>query len=204
MSLPRRLSGLCIPAMRLSPPVIVVLPAAIGAAANIFVVPGARGMAGGALALLMILIAAVDARRYVIPDQLTAASLIIGCAHAVIVATDGIATELAQAAWRAAVLAGIFWSLRSAYRHLRGRDGMGLGDVKLAGVAGVWLDWPMIPIAIEIAALAGLTAYLTRHLLARKPMHLTGKLPFGLFFAPAIWLAWLFQSLLFVPPLSSF
>jgi leader peptidase (prepilin peptidase) / N-methyltransferase len=130
--------------------------------------------------------------------------LIIGCAHAAIGAADEIAIALVQAAGRGAVLAGILWSLRIVYRHLRGRDGMGLGDVKLGGVAGVWLDWPMIPVAIEIAALACLTAYVTKHLLARKSIQLTGKMPFDLFFAPAIWLGWLLQSVLFAPRLSSF
>jgi hypothetical protein len=38
-------------------------------------------------------------------------------------------------------------------------EGIGLGDVKLTGVAGVWLDWRMIPIATEFVAIAGLTAY---------------------------------------------
>ena len=42
---------------------------------------------------------------------------------------------------RGAVLALLFLGLRALYRRLRGRDGIGLGDVKLAGVAGAWLDW---------------------------------------------------------------
>jgi hypothetical protein len=32
--------------------------------------------------------------------------------------------------------------------------------------------------------------------MARRPIRLTSKLPFGLFFAPAIWLAWVIQSLM--------
>ena len=204
MSLARRLSGLCISAPRSLSTGIAILTAVLGAAASVLAVSDARGVAGGALAVLMVSIAVVDARRYVIPDRLTVASLIIGCAHAAIGAADEIAIALVQAAGRGAVLAGILWSLRIVYRHLRGRDGMGLGDVKLGGVAGVWLDWPMIPVVIEIAALACLTAYVTKHLFARKSIQMTGKMPFGLFFAPAIWLGWLLQSVLFAPRLSSF
>jgi hypothetical protein len=44
-----------------------------------------------------------------------------------------------------------FWPLAamaipdlSSYQRLRGREGIGLGDAKLAGAAGVWLDWPSI------------------------------------------------------------
>ena len=54
------------------------------------------------------------------------------------------------------------------YRRIRGRDGIGLGDVKLAGVAGVWLDWWVLPVAIEIAALAALAVYAMRFLHGRN------------------------------------
>jgi leader peptidase (prepilin peptidase) / N-methyltransferase len=76
----------------------------------------------------------------------------------------------------------------------RGREGLGLGDVKLAAVAGVWLDWPAIPVAIEIAALTALAVYATGHILGRRRIHAATRLPFGLFLAPAVWLAWLLQS----------
>ena len=56
---------------------------------------------------------------------------------------------------RGAVLALLFLGLRVLYRRVRGRDGIGLGDVKLAGVVGAWLGWVTIPIAVEIAALVG-------------------------------------------------
>jgi leader peptidase (prepilin peptidase)/N-methyltransferase len=84
----------------------------------------------------------------------------------------------------------LFFALRVAYRRLRGREGIGLGDVKLAFVAGVWLGWTLIPVAIEIAAGAALLAYLTWRGLAKHPPEPAARLPFGLFFAPAIWLAW--------------
>ena len=70
----------------------------------------------------------------------------------------------------------------------------GLGDVKLAAAAGVWLDWPCIPVAIEIAAVAALAVYATAHVAGRRRIRAATRLPFGLFLAPAIWLAWLVQS----------
>jgi len=48
----------------------------------------------------------------------------------------------------------------------------------------------LIPLAIEIAAGAALLAYLTWRTLAKRPLEPAVLLPFGLFFAPAIWLAW--------------
>jgi leader peptidase (prepilin peptidase)/N-methyltransferase len=141
----------------------------------------------------MIAIAFVDARRFIIPDELTAAALALGFLHAAMQDSDSIVEALANASLRGATLAFAFLILRILYRRLRGCDGIGLGDVKLAGVAGVWLDWWLLPAVIEVAALAALAVYAVRYLLGRRSVRLM-RLPFGLFLAPAIWLGWLIGS----------
>jgi leader peptidase (prepilin peptidase)/N-methyltransferase len=110
--------------------------------------------------------------------------------------TDAIMQSLATAALRGTVLAAAFWGLRIAYGRLRGREGIGLGDVKLAGAAGVWLDWATMPVAVEIAALAALAVYAVRRFRGGRSVRRTIRLPFGLFFAPAIWIGWLLESML--------
>jgi leader peptidase (prepilin peptidase)/N-methyltransferase len=107
-----------------------------------------------------------------------------------------IVRAVALAAVRGTALALVFLGLRAAYARLRGREGMGLGDVKLAGAGGMWLSLPAIPIAIEIAALSALAAALLAWLRGRRRLHAATRLPFGLFLAPAIWLAWLVEVLL--------
>ena len=178
--------------------IMILVAWAGGIAASLILVPNALGVAGGGLAVLMIAIAIVDARRFIIPNELTAAALALGFLHAAI--HGPVVEALANAALRGAVLAVAFLSLRVLYRWIRGRDGIGLGDVKLAGVAGVWLDWWVLPVAIEIAALALLAVYAMRLLQGRASVRLMTKLPFGLFFAPAIWLGWLLESALFPIP----
>jgi leader peptidase (prepilin peptidase) / N-methyltransferase len=168
----------------------------IGSVASIVLVPDSRGAWGAGLAVLMVAIAAVDARRFIIPDELTAAALALGLAYAAVEDADIWPQALAWAVLRGAAPALAFLGVRAAYRHWRGREGIGLGDVKLAGVAGVWLDWPTIPIAIEIAALAALGAYMIRHLYLRRTVRPTTRLPFGLFLAPAIWIAWILEATL--------
>ena len=84
----------------------------------------------------------------------------------------------------------IFLAFRAGYRRVRGVEGLGLGDVKLAGVAGVWLDWLDLPIAVEIAAIAALCLALVKHA-GRRGIDPRSRLPFGAFFAPAIWICWL-------------
>jgi leader peptidase (prepilin peptidase)/N-methyltransferase len=174
----------------------IVVAAIATAAASMIVVPGGRGLAGAGLACLMIAIAAVDARRFIIPDELTAAALALGLADAAIRHPDGIGEALALAALRGGIVAAAFFGLWAVYRRLRGREGIGLGDVKLAGVAGVWLDWPSIPIAVEIAALAALAVCLVRWLALGRAISTTTRLPFGAFLAPAIWIAWLGETML--------
>ena len=97
---------------------------------------------------------------------------------------------------RAAFAAGLFLLVRVAYRRLRGRDGLGLGDVKLAGAAGAWLSLPMLPISLEIAAVAALAAYVFRQRKRARVLRAAGRVPFGAFFAPAIWLGWMMETML--------
>jgi len=178
--------------LRMSEELTIVAACAASIAASLIVLPNAQGAMGGGLAVLMIMIAVVDARHFIIPDELTVAALAVGFLHAAMLDSGAIMEMLVTAAMRGALLAVAFFVLLIGYRHLRGREGMGLGDVKLAGVAGVWLDWRMIPIAIEMAALAALAVYSVRIFQKRRTFRAASRLPFGLFFAPAIWLAWLF------------
>jgi leader peptidase (prepilin peptidase)/N-methyltransferase len=112
-------------------------------------------------------------------------------------AWSAVLQSLGPALVRGAVLAGGFLALRALYERLRGREGIGLGDVKLAGVGGVWLAWATIPVAVEIAALAALAVYVVRQLAGGRVMSATARMPFGLFLAPAIWLGWLLETTLF-------
>jgi leader peptidase (prepilin peptidase) / N-methyltransferase len=167
--------------------------AIVAVTTSVLVVPGFAGTLGGALGLIMIAIAIIDARRFIIPDPLVLAALALGCLDAWVIQSGTSAPlDLLVAVLRGLGVAAAFWTLRAAYVHLRGWQGIGLGDVKLAAVAGIWLDFFAIVLAIEIAALAALTIALTRALRGRR---MTGRtaMPFGLFFAPAIWVCWLLE-----------
>lgn len=171
---------------------VPALAAAAGVAAGLATQDGAGGAFGAALAVVMVAIAAIDARRFLIPDALNAIGVGLGLANAALTAAPGeILSDLALAGLRGAVTALAFLALREAYFRLRGREGLGLGDVKLAAVAGVWLDWTTIPLAIDMAALAALVAIGLRGVVTGRAMRATGRLPFGLFFAPAIFIGWL-------------
>ena len=155
--------------------------------------PGTIGVLAAGLALVMLAIAVIDWRSFIIPNWLNAAGLSLALVHAAVQEPEAMLQAVVLAGLRGAVLALIFLALREGYVRFRGRQGLGLGDVKLAFVAGAWLDWPMIPIAIQLAAFAALSAYIVRHLIFGRPMSATSRMPFGLFFAPAIWISWVLE-----------
>jgi leader peptidase (prepilin peptidase) / N-methyltransferase len=164
--------------------------AAATISASVFAAPGWPGILGAGLGLLMLAVAIVDGRYFIIPNALTIATLALGLLYA---ALTGGWLGIAAGLLRGAVLAFAFLVLRAGYQWFRDRTGIGLGDVKLAGAGGVWLGWVMLPVAVEIAALAALAAYALRWL-AGQPVQRLTRVPFGLFFAPAIWLAWLIEA----------
>ncbi|MCI0467447.1 MAG: A24 family peptidase [Beijerinckiaceae bacterium] len=161
------------------------------AAASLIAAPGLPGFFGAALGLLMLAIAVIDARSFIIPNWLTAAALALGLANAAGEGYGSVLDNLLGAALRGILLSLAFYALREAYYRLRHRHGIGLGDVKLAAAAGAWLDWTLIPLSVEIAALAAIASYAVNQLMRRRPLDSAAKLPFGLFFAPAIWFCWL-------------
>lgn len=144
----------------------------------------------------MIAIAAIDARRYIIPNGLVAVAAALGLLRAGLVVPDPGIEAVAEALVRAAAIALPLWGLMTAYRWWRGRDGLGFGDVKLAAVAGIWLDWITIFAVVELAALTALAAYAINARVRKRPLRTTAFLPFGLFLAPAIWIGWLAETLL--------
>lgn len=178
---------------------VYILAAGAAAAVSVAIAPNTQGIAGAGLALLAATIAAIDARHFVIPDELNLGALMLALINTSIQYPDNIVEAIALALLRGFASACTFLCLQISYRWLRNREGLGSGDVKLAGVAGAWLGWSTIPIAVEFAALAALGTYAIHHCVNGSTLRATGRLPFGLFFAPAIWFGWLLETTSFSP-----
>lgn len=159
------------------------------------VVPGA-GLAVDALLLfLLVALAAADADRYILPDMLTLGLLGLGLA----VAFAGLGPlTLAEAAVGALAGGGVLYLVSVVYRRLRGREGIGLGDVKLLAAGGAWIGWSGLPGAVLMAALAGLVFGLILGLVRRRPLRAGTRIPFGIFLAFGIWIAWRLGPLSFL------
>ena len=169
----------------------IVVPAGVfGIGVSFAVGPGLAGAFGAALSLLMLAIALTDARHFLVPNVLTAPALFLGLLFGVVFGGRSIGAAVTVCLLRGLAAALPFLGLMLLYQWLRGRPGLGMGDVKLAAVAGAWLDWVTIAWVIEAAAIAALITYGVWRYLLRQPVGATTRLPFGLFFAPAIWLGW--------------
>jgi leader peptidase (prepilin peptidase) / N-methyltransferase len=172
----------------------LTLLAAVGA--SLAAAPGPDGVLGAFLGALMLAIAISDFRRYIIPNELTGAAVGLALLRAATVGPEAGWEALLWAAGRALAIALPLLALMAGYRWWRGRDGLGLGDVKLAGVAGAWLGLMTVFAVVELATLSALGAYFVAGAIRKRPMKATAFLPFGLFLAPAIWLGWLAEAIL--------
>lgn len=175
-------------------PLALGLALLLGVFASLVAAPGTDGLYGALLAALMLAIAVNDARHYRIPNELTGAAFTLALLRAVAFAPETGAEALLWPVVRAVAVALPLLLLMLLYRRWRGRDGLGLGDVKLAAVGGAWLDLATVAAVIELAALLAIGGYLANAVRQRKALRATAFLPFGLFLAPAIWIGWLGES----------
>jgi len=140
-----------------------------------------------ALGWALLVLATVDALALRLPDILTLPLIGAGLAVAGCAPDHDLVGHVAATA--IAIL--LFYAIAASYRRVRHEDGLGLGDVKLAGVAGAWLGWQALPATILLASLIGLVwvgvAAIRR---GREALH--ERIPFGIALCFAIWVIWLY------------
>lgn len=73
-----------------------------------------------------------------------------------------------------AVSAGLVWSIREGASRSLGREAMGLGDVTLMAMVGVWIGWQASVLAFFLAAFIGLA-----HGVMQMVRHRENELPYG-------------------------
>ncbi|WP_088344877.1 MULTISPECIES: prepilin peptidase [Rhodomicrobium] len=153
----------------------------------------APALASCLLAAAMAAIAISDARNFIVPDILSLPAIPAG-----LLATGwlGVPPDDAIAEHLGAALVAAFalFALRWAYAALRGREGLGLGDVKLAAVAGAWSGFAGLPTIMLLACVAAIGAVLVMKASGRAAVTAITPVPFGAFLAPAIWVVWFAQA----------
>jgi leader peptidase (prepilin peptidase)/N-methyltransferase len=167
-------------------PVILIAGTAAVAAISFASLAWPVAVASTVLGILMIAGAEVDARTLLLPDTVTLGALASGLIAAAALDPGEPALAAATAALRAAGTAAVLFGVRWGYERLRGREGLGLGDIKLAAGIGAWLPLAAIPLCFGFAASAALLLVLLAQLCGR-PVEPTTRLPFGAFLCPALW-----------------
>lgn len=179
----------------IAPWILYLELSATGAAVMaIFAAPGpiTAWIWAGFLWVLLVL-AACDLTRYRLPDPLTLMLFLCTLILAVLPGGVGLWSALVGA------IAGVssFAALRWGYRALRGREGLGLGDVKLMAGLGAWAGPWDLPLLVLIAALGALLAALVVQIV--RPSRRRGPvayraLPFGAALCGAAAVLWVMRA----------
>ncbi len=172
-------------------PAVELASAAIGAAC-FFLLPSAEAVIAAVLGWWLLALALIDLRCFELPDLLTLPLLAAGLAFAAgaeRLSWPVQAPELIDSGLGATVGFLGLHAISVVYRALRRREGLGMGDAKLAGAAGAWLGWQALPLLLLLAALGTLVVAI----LARVPMRGDTALPLGpgltaAFFGLYLWL----------------
>ena len=124
----------------------------------------------------MIVLGAIDLRHRILPNVITLPGVGIGVACSL----------WWEPGWQASVVGAIAggaipWAIGEAYFRLRGREGMGMGDVKMLAMVGAFLGWPHMLVTLLIASLSG--SLVGGAMVAASRDNLSYPLPFGTFLA---------------------
>jgi leader peptidase (prepilin peptidase) / N-methyltransferase len=183
-----------LPRLRSLPRLAGLLPVAATVVAVILFWQGRIGLVHFVVAIglgaIVTMICVIDYAYEIIPDRLSVPLLAVG------LAVNGLAFEPYLAVdWEfaaGALLGGAaLWIVRAGYFRLRGAEGLGLGDVKLAAGCGAWVGLQGLPAVLLLAAVGGLV-WVTLSSWARGiGIHSVDRVPFGAFLAPALWIVWM-------------
>ncbi len=155
--------------------------------------PAAKQSLFGAL---MLVLAFADLETRLLPDQVTKGGFWLGLLLSLPVpvepglmrlilseASEPVAS-LADALFAAAFGAGSIWTVGVLYQRIRGREGLGFGDVKMIAMTGAFLGLPKTFLTLILGSVGGSVLGLLYILLAKKKAS-TYQLPFGTFLGAA-------------------
>ena len=125
----------------------------------------------------------IDIDHQLLPDTITLPFLWLGllCNY------FGLFTDLYSSLMGAAAGYGIFWLIYQIFKLVSGREGMGLGDLKLLAMLGAWAGWQALASIIFLSSVLGSLVGLYLVLFRRRQR--SSPIPFGPYLAVAGWLS---------------
>lgn len=137
------------------------------------------------LTSILLVASGIDVKILILPDRLTYAAAVIALAGALAFGHPWVETLLGGL-----VGAGVFWLIAFLFERSTGREGLGLGDVKLMLSLGFMSGVALLPLLVLLSGLSALATFGILALLGRKIGTL--QLPFGPFLAAGGFITWLF------------
>ncbi len=155
-----------------------------------------EGLKWAAFAALLVVLTVTDLRERILPDVVNFTGLGLGLLLSLFtLPVDGSAgwmagrvlglelpvpvLSLADALIGAAAASGLLWIVAEGYFRLRGREGMGLGDVKMMAMAGAFLGLQRAMLTILLGSLLG--SLIGSAVIAFQRKGRDFELPFGTF-----------------------
>lgn len=157
------------------------------------------------LSAMLVALGFCDLEKRLLPDQFTLGGLLVGLTFAWFVPVptaaspdntsdlifwlaglhvSGRALSLCDAVLGAIVLSGLLWGAGEIYYRVRGREGLGFGDVKLVGMVGSFLGFRLALASMAWGGLAGSIIGLAYIRFTKKDAS-TFELPYGTFLSAA-------------------
>ena len=169
----------------------------------------AEGLKWAVFAALMVVLTVTDYRERILPDKVNFAGLGMGLLLSLFTRpVDGTALWLsnrlfdfppplpvisfADALLGAIAASGLLWLVAEGYFRARGREGMGLGDVKMMAMAGAFLGLQRGLLTILLGSLLGSLIGMAVIAIGRKGRDF--ELPFGTFLGAGAMLVVFFGS----------
>ncbi len=126
----------------------------------------------------LLVVSFVDLQHQIIPDVISRPGIVLGIAASM--------TPWWRIPWTEAVIGagvgyGSLLAVRWTYKRLTGKEGMGLGDVKLLAMIGAWMGWRDLPFVILASSLLGILIGGGALLLTSRGLRV--RIPFGPFLA---------------------
>jgi leader peptidase (prepilin peptidase)/N-methyltransferase len=146
---------------------------------------GLTAIAGCLFTSALIVLGFIDAYHQILPDAITMPGLVLALAYSFF-RED---LNFRGALLGAVVGGGFLLLVYGAYRLIRKKEGLGMGDVTMMLMVGAFLGWPRTLLVLILASFSG--ALFGVYLIVRKGKNVQFALPFGTFIAPAAFVAML-------------
>ena len=170
-------------------PVIEVLSGLVSVALFLRYGPSLPYLFLFAFAASLITITFIDLQYQIIPNVLTIPGIVLGLFFSFFSWSD--------LSWSDSLLGilgggGVFYLVATLFKLLRGKEGLGAGDIKLLAMLGAWLGWQALPFVILISSVTGVIIGGGTLLLSRKKLET--RIPYGPFLVLAAFVCLFFKD----------